>query len=67
MTFGLGQLGGTLLGGKMLDHFTLRYDDQVTHQWLPYWLWPALMSGVILIFFFVAFRERIDLRPETTG
>ncbi len=65
VTFGVGQLVGTLLGGKMLLDFTRKEGDRVVgHQWIPYWLWPALMSGVILVFFLVAFCERIDLRPE---
>ena len=66
MTFGLGQLAGTLLGGKMLNHYAIKYGAEVVgHHWIPYWLWPALMSGIIAVLFFVAFREKIDLRPET--
>ena len=36
----------------------------VGRHWVPYWLWPALMSGLVAGLFWVAFREKIELRPK---
>ena len=75
-TYGLGSLAGTLAGGKMIDVCAIRDEagkiikdaaGAELHNWLPYWLWPALVSAVITALFFVALREKIDLRPESEG
>ncbi len=50
----------------MFDYYSIKEGaETVGHDWVQYWLWPALMSAVIAALFFVAFREKIDLRPET--
>ena len=33
------------------------------HDWRMIWLWPALMAGGTLIFFWFGFRDRIS-RPQ---
>ncbi len=68
MTLGLGQLGGALLGGKMLDHYAIRNGAEIVgRHWVPYWLWPAGISGLVALLFWAAFREKIHLRPDTPG
>ena len=76
VTYGLGQLAGTLLGGKMLSAYALRnaageaVKDAAgsdMHNWAPYWLWPAAISAVIAVLFSVAFCDKTRLRPEASG
>ncbi|MGA2621090.1 MAG: MFS transporter [Thermoguttaceae bacterium] len=66
VTLGVGQLGGALLGGKMLDHYAVRNGAEIVgRHWVQYWLWPAAMAGLVTLLFCVTFRDKLYLRPET--
>ena len=53
VTLGAGLYVGTMVNGLVKDHYTV---EGVT-DWTAVWQAPALMAGVVLVLFFIAFRE----------
>ena len=66
VTFGLGQLVGTYLSGALVDFYKIpeMAGEAVHHDWQPIWLWPALMSAIIAILFFLLFRDDVDISAD---
>lgn len=58
-TYGVGMLLGTLLSGRVFDHYQL---PGGTHDWRLIWLIPAAIAAVVLLAFLLLFRER-QLQP----
>jgi nucleoside transporter len=59
VTYGAGMLLGSWLSGMVVDrHAQVAADGGVTHAWTPIWLFAGGLSAVILVLFFVAFREQ---------
>ncbi len=58
ITYGAGMLLGSWLSGRVVDHYaTMAADGLATHAWKPIWLISAGMSAVILVLFFLVFRD----------
>jgi len=65
ITYGAGMLLGSWLSGQVVGHYaTIAADGSATHAWRPIWLVAAGCSAVVLVLFWIAFRER---EPETAA
>jgi hypothetical protein len=65
ITYGEGMLLGSWLSGQVVGHYaTIAADGSATHAWRPIWLVAAGCSAVVLVLFWIAFRER---EPETAA
>jgi nucleoside transporter len=59
ITYGAGMLLGSWLSGQVVGHYaTVAADGSATHAWRPIWLVSAGCAAVVLVLFWVAFRER---------
>ncbi len=66
VTYGAGMLLGSFLSGPIVDHYaTIAADGSATHEWRPIWLIAGGLSAVILVLFFLAFKEKDE--AETGG
>jgi len=73
LTYGAGMFVGSWISGAVVQHYALPgVGDTVMHDWRSIWLFPALMSAVILLLFLVTFSERkkalvsdVELAPQT--
>ena len=58
-TYGLGMLIGFYIAGLVVDAYTT---GDGSHNWENVWLVPAAISGLVLLLFFMFFKEQ---RPKT--
>ena len=59
ITYGFGMFVGSLLSGIVVDHYALAVArGAVTYEWRPVWLFPSIMSAVVLILFLFTFSEK---------
>jgi MFS family permease len=56
VTWGVGGFIGTWLGGKTSDFYTV----EGKHDWLEFWLVPAIAASVVTFIFALSFRDRVD-------
>ena len=64
---------GSWISGAVVEHYASpAVGDTVMHDWRSIWLFPAMMSGVILLLFLLTFSERkkdlvsdVELAPQT--
>jgi len=62
VTYGVGQLIGSLTAGAVVKRYTL---DDGSHAWLCIWLVPAAMALVVLVLFALLFRDP-KLKPAAS-
>jgi nucleoside transporter len=53
-TYGIGILIGSLLSGPIVDQFVV----EGGHDWRQIWVIPAAIAAVVLVLFFILFRDR---------
>lgn len=58
LTYGLGMYMGSLMLGRVLNAYATP-DASIPHDWQSIWLVPAGLSAVVLVFFALAFREKV--------
>ncbi len=59
-TYGLGMLIGFWVAGKITDENLLTAGG---HNWTAIWTWPAIFAAVVLVLFFVLFKnEKIEYK-----
>ena len=59
ITYGAGMFVGSWLSGAIVEHYsTTLASGAVVYQWRSIWLFPAVMSGVILLLFLATFNDR---------
>ncbi len=63
-TLGFGQFIGSVLGGRVLDHFTLTKEPP-TYDWAKFWMVPAVGALVVMILFAFLFNDR-DIKVAAT-
>ena len=56
VTLGVGGFIGTWLAGVASDYYTV---DGV-HDWLRFWMAPAVAAAVVTVLFAIAFNDRVD-------
>ena len=47
VTYGVGMLIGSWVSGPVVDRYSQKVGEVVTHDWTSIWLWPASMAFVI--------------------
>ena len=57
VTQGLGMLVGAQLSGFIFNSIVVGQGATLLHQWQKFWLIPSLASLVIMVIFFLAFRD----------
>jgi len=63
LTYGAGMYVGSWLSGAVVEHYAIgKLGDSVTYQWRSIWLFPAIMSVVILVLFLFTFSDRAKAR-----
>src|SRR3984885_12363797 len=73
LTYGAGMFVGSWISGAVVEHYASPgAGDTVMHDWRSIWLFPAIMSAVILLLFLFTFAERkkvlapeVELEPQT--
>ncbi|CAN5497767.1 nucleoside permease [soil metagenome] len=59
ITYGLGMFVGSWLSGFVVDHYTLQEaQGAVTYQWKSVWLFSAIVSALVMLFFLFTFSEK---------
>jgi len=53
-TYGLGMLIGFWVAGKITDQHLL---SEGLHDWNAIWTWPAIFAGVVMVLFFLFFKN----------
>ena len=61
-TYGIGILIGSLVSGPIVD--SLATADG--HEWRQIWIIPAVIAAVVLVVFFLLFKEDRDTAAETS-
>ncbi len=56
-TYGVGMGIGSVMSGKVLDKYTSRIGEVVTHDWTSVWMVPAVISAVVLLIFILVFKD----------
>jgi nucleoside transporter len=75
LTYGAGMFVGSWLSGAIVEHYTIgELAENAGHDWRSIWLFPAIMSVVILVLFLATFSDReqkereardVELAPQT--
>lgn len=59
ITYGLGMFVGSWLSGFVVEHYTLATPQSaVTYDWRSIWLFSAIVSALVLVFFLFTFSEK---------
>jgi nucleoside transporter len=59
ITYGLGMFVGSWLSGFVVQHYSLTIaSGSVTYEWRSIWLFSAIVSALVLLFFFFTFSEK---------
>lgn len=64
LTYGVGQLIGSLLSGGVLDRFTTTVNGVTTKDWAAFWLTSAAGSFVILLMVLLFFRSPTKIQAK---
>jgi nucleoside transporter len=69
ITYGLGMFVGSWLSGAVVQHYALSTArGAVTYDWKSIWIFSAVVSAAVLLFFLVSFSEKSQLSSaEETG
>jgi nucleoside transporter len=61
VTLGVGMFIGSLVFGPVVDAYTVVDSAGViSHDWAKIWLVPAAAAAVVLVLFFVMFKDRVE-------
>jgi nucleoside transporter len=67
ITYGLGMFVGSWLSGAVVEHYALTPAVAgVTYQWRSIWIFSAIISALVLLFFLVTFSEKQDQPSEAS-
>lgn len=58
ITYGAGMYIGSLLSGMVVEHYTVKTGEVVSHVWSSIWMVPAIMAVVISLLFAVTFKDK---------
>jgi nucleoside transporter len=59
ITYGIGMFVGSWLSGFVVQHYALpNATGTVTYDWRSIWLFAAIVSGLVLVFFLFTFSEK---------
>lgn len=66
-TYGVGMFIGSVLSGVIKDQFTTGVGADAYTDWRMVWLVPAGIALVVLVLFFLFFRDKPTTAPATTA
>jgi MFS family permease len=66
VTYGVGLLIGAQVAGNVFNSFLAGEPALTLQQWYNFWWIPAAFAAVIMVFFGLAFHDRVD-REEPTS
>ena len=66
-TYGVGMFIGSVLSGVVKDKYTTGTGADAVTNWTGVWLVPAGIAAVVLIFFFLFFKDRNPVPVQTVG
>jgi nucleoside transporter len=58
VTYGVGMLIGAQISGWVFNSMVTGSGTEVLQQWQQFWMLPAILAGIILIFFTIMFNEK---------
>jgi len=64
ITYGAGMFVGSWLSGAVVEHYSTVTAGVTGYDWRSIWLFPAIMSAVILVLFLAIFKDAL---PSTRG
>ena len=62
MTYGIGMYIGSIIAGRVVDHYTT---DSVK-AWVDIWMFPAVLAAIVLGIFLVLFKEKKEMKMAQT-
>ncbi len=65
VTYGVGMLIGAQVSGWVFNSMVTGSGTELMQQWQQFWLLPAILAGIILIFFTIMFNEKDN--PKANG
>jgi MFS family permease len=66
LTYGVGMFVGSLICGRIVDMYAIPGPGgTLLHNWHNVWMFPAIASAVVLIFFLIGFRTESKLVEES--
>jgi len=58
LTYGIGMFVGSLICGRIVDFYAKSSPaGGILHDWRAIWMVPAIASAVVLVFFWIGFRN----------
>jgi nucleoside transporter len=60
ITWGMGGFIGSLLWGRVANHYKLGPEPSAPHDWYSFWMVPAIFAFVVLVLFALVFYDRVD-------
>jgi nucleoside transporter len=68
LTYGIGMFVGSLICGRVVDAYAKTTPGGgVVHNWLSIWMVPATASAIVLLFFWVGFRNKERTEERAPG
>ena len=64
ITYGVGMLIGAQLAGNLYNAFLGDAQALELGQWRGFWLVPAAFAAVVMVFFALAFHDKVEEAPE---
>lgn len=61
-TYGIGMGIGSVMSGKVLDKYTTKVGEVLTHDWTSVWMVPAAISAVVLLIFILVFKDNTRVK-----
>jgi MFS family permease len=58
VTYGIGMLIGAQISGWVFNSMVTGSGTEALQQWQQFWMLPAILAGIILIFFTIMFNEK---------
>ena len=66
ITYGVGMFVGSWLSGAVVDHFAGEtVGGHLLYRWRPIWIFSAVASGLVLMAFLLAFRDKGTEAPQS--
>ena len=64
VTYGAGMYIGTLLAGRVVQHYEIMNDasDITGHHWFEIWMIPAILAAVVAVIFVIFFKDDTEVK-----
>ena len=64
VTYGIGMYIGSIIAGRVVENYEImdQAGNIIDHNWWAIWMVPAVLAGVVLLIFALAFKEKDEIR-----